>query len=63
LEDQHDLIQKACGWMLREVGKRNPSSLEGFLSKYHATMPRTMLRYAIDRFTHARRANYLNGLI
>lgn len=49
LSDKHDLIHKACGWMLREAGKKDVEALIEFLEKYKSTMPRTMLRYAIER--------------
>jgi 3-methyladenine DNA glycosylase AlkD len=59
LEDKEDLIHKAAGWMLREVGKKDQSVLEGFLDRHGSVMPRTMLRYAIEKFTPDRRRAYL----
>lgn len=60
LSDKHDLIHKSVGWMLREVGKRDQKILEDFLNKYSGQMPRTMLRYAIERFNEKKRKFYLN---
>ena len=59
LKDQEDLIHKAVGWALREVGKRDEALLESFLKKHHKKMPRTMLRYAIERFSEPKRQRYL----
>lgn len=60
LPHKHDLIHKAIGWMLREVGKRNADALEEFLHDHIRAIPRTALRYAIERFTPQRRRYYLD---
>lgn len=59
LSDDHDLIHKAAGWMLREVGKLDADVLRDFLDRHHRRMPRTMLRYAIERLSAGERAHYL----
>ena len=63
LADRHDLIHKAAGWMLREAGKRNPKAEREYLAMRYPRMPRTMLRYAIERFPETERRRYLNATI
>ena len=58
-QPMHDLLQKAGGWLLREAGKRDEQRLKDWLSTRHATMPRTMLRYAIEKFTDEERKRYM----
>lgn len=60
LNDPHELIHKAMGWMLREVGKKSPKELRGFLNRNITKIPRTTLRYAIERFPEEERKSYLS---
>mgnify|MGYP001627399719 CR=1 FL=1 len=63
LHHPHDLIHKAVGWMLREVANRDQSAAEEFLCSRYKQMPRTMLRYAIEKFSPSRRNQYLKGMV
>jgi 3-methyladenine DNA glycosylase AlkD len=61
LADPHPLIHKAVGWALREAGKKRPELLLAFLEEHYASLPRTALRYAIERFSPAERKHFLAG--
>ena len=63
LDDPEELLHKATGWMLREIGKRDLPTLESFLQLHYLRMPRVMLRYAIERFPEERRLLYLKGMV
>ncbi len=61
LDHPHDLIHKAAGWMLREAGKRDLAGLRGFLSANAAKMPRTMLRYSIEKLSEKERKKWMSA--
>ncbi len=61
LKDKEDLIHKACGWMLREVGKRDKKLLLKFLKKHYQKMPRIMLKYAIERLNQREKLSYFQS--
>ena len=60
INDKEDLVQKGTGWMLRSAGDKNPAALRKFLDKYAATMPRTTLRYSLEKFPAKEKAHYMS---
>ena len=62
LSEEHDLMHKVTGWLLREAGKRNSVQLERFIQKNYHEFPRTALRYAIEKFPEVKRKKILNGI-